>query len=557
MSRVSTGFYGAGSNWRRRLTEVGRHAVAPALVLSAPFVAFLSFHEYAYHRPEILVCLAGIGGISLALGMLASAGAPARTLMLAGVVTFFVDVQLPLKVWFLDLGKATLLTAGFLLLTVLLWLLRRHAERIISLMAATVLASTLLLPIVESQQIRRAPAPPQAPSDLPLIVHLILDEHIGIDGLPADTTVRELQSDLRSFYYSNGFRVFEAAYSEHEDTDRSLGHLLNFSQGKYDDDLAGPGASGFQNGLSRNAYFARMRQLGYALQVYQTDFLQLCSQTESVSCHTSPATGLGVLQDAPLRILEKVRLVAGAYLSRSRLHTAATDWYDIARGTLETIGIDLPHSVWFYRTTPLNGMAAMRQVAQALASATRGQLYFAHFMLPHWPHVYDADCALLPVDRWEGLGGRPESQAARLAAYAGYGRQLRCTTRMIGEIVDAIPSSLRNDAIVIVHGDHGSRLALADDQSSSVGVPTTDNDRDSYSTLFAVRAPDIAAGPDRHFVPITCLLGRLVDAGFRSAEDLDHCAAPPVVFVTGRPGQAFKRVLAPFAAKPGDLSVLP
>ena len=59
---------------------------------------------------------------------------------------------------------------------------------------------------------------PQRPSiaaSKPAILHLILDEHIGVEGLPKDNPdAARLQWELRDFYLSRGFALYGGAYSD-------------------------------------------------------------------------------------------------------------------------------------------------------------------------------------------------------------------------------------------------------------------------------------------------------------------------------------------------------
>ena len=49
---------------------------------------------------------------------------------------------------------------------------------------------------------------------LPLIVHLILDEHIGLEGIPEDLAPASFKDEARTFFTDKGFKVFGGAYSE-------------------------------------------------------------------------------------------------------------------------------------------------------------------------------------------------------------------------------------------------------------------------------------------------------------------------------------------------------
>ena len=46
---------------------------------------------------------------------------------------------------------------------------------------------------------------------LPILVHLVFDEHIGIEGFPEDVPPgRQMREFLRDFFGTYGFRVFRA-----------------------------------------------------------------------------------------------------------------------------------------------------------------------------------------------------------------------------------------------------------------------------------------------------------------------------------------------------------
>ncbi|MGH9385395.1 MAG: hypothetical protein ACRD2N_14025, partial [Vicinamibacterales bacterium] len=217
------------------LKRLLRHSVAPGLVLLTPFVALIKQYEYGFGRPEILICLGGFGLLSFILGALSSIGGRANVLVLAAVLTVFIDVQFALDFWIYGFGKAKLLATASIVISILIWLLRQHATQLITMVAATVLVSTLILPANAARQWRVSELGPRA--NLPLIVHLILDEHIGVEGVPGGEPGAVLRSDLRSFYLNTGFHVFGGAFSEHDETYRSMSHLFNFSVNQYAGDL--------------------------------------------------------------------------------------------------------------------------------------------------------------------------------------------------------------------------------------------------------------------------------------------------------------------------------
>ena len=540
------GIPGAAHSVRFNRREVGRHTAAPLLALLASGAGFLKFHDYSYFTPEVVICVIAIIVVSFLLAALAAAHRAGQMVVLAGVLTLVVDVQLARNFMFLGFGKALTLAGTFLVLIGLSWLVRQHADRLIALVAATVLVTTVLIPKTPAQSTAEPPAS-SGRFDLPLIVHVILDEHIGPDGLPPERSVPALRDALRSFYHSLGFRIFDAAYSEHSRSAESIAQVLNLSPGETHPAWVVPGTGGFTNQLASNVYFSEMMARGYVLRIHQSDFLRLCPEAGRAVCETYPATGLGVLQEVNLSVREKARLLAGAYLKRSKLVEAAAAAYAPLRLQAARAGIALPPWSWHAYTAPLNAMASFEQFLDAVVAARHGELHFAHLLIPHSPEAYNEDCSLRPVDRWVDIGDTPE---ARRAAYAEYDHQVRCTFRKIRQISEAIPAELGADAIFIVHGDHGSRLSLAQALVMN-GEPSSDDDyRDAYSTLFAVRSPHLSGGSDTRFVPITCILRSLVHGQFQDLPDLDYCVERPAVFVTTRDGSVVRKPLAPFTRQP-------
>ncbi len=56
-----------------------------------------------------------------------------------------------------------------------------------------------------------------------------------------------------------------------------------------------------------------------------------------------------------------------------------------------------------------------------------------------------------------------------------------------------------DEATIIVHGDHGSRISVIE-PAAQYADQVTDRDLiDSYATLFAMRGPTVTAGYDRSF----------------------------------------------------------
>jgi hypothetical protein len=516
--------------------RVIRASVAPFLILLTPFVGYVQYQRHGFVNPEVALFLLLLAGLALLLGA-GSAVSPAFSVAtLAGLLTFLVDIQAREP----GLKKLGVL---FLVLCAIIWVLRRHAHRIVSLMMATVVLSLVILPprseAVTSAQSSTALPAASEPRDLPLVLHLLVDEFIGAEGLPRELTPPGFKQQLESFFTERQFRLFGNAYSEYPITKWSVPHLLNLAPGGYIADLTAAGPSEGTFRLTRNAYFERLVSMGYSIQVHQPDYMYVCPDGVPASCRTYATRSLDVLNGLEVPLDTKVRVLGGTFLGQSETYTRAKERY---RTTRRRLARTVPLPAWNWeRSTPASAgsMPMFDAVAKDLSKAQRGTFVFAHVLMPHHPYVFDANCRQRPQGEWLGrndaergdiAGGIMNVADGRATRYAAYFQQIACTEKKIDELLAAIPAPLRHDAIIIIQGDHGSRIALVDPTTSAKVSPAVSDFADGFSTMFAVRSPSIAAGSDLRTTPITCLLRTLVESGFQSTAGIDSCSSPNVVF---------------------------
>ena len=243
-------------------------AIAPSLILLAPFVVFLEHNGYPYLAPETLLLYAGFTAVGSGLGFAAVAGGRAtRSLLMAFLIAILIDVQFDLLEWW-----GMRVAIAFAVPFILTWILGDQASRIYSVVFATIVVSGLVLP--GSGQAPKAPArvnsatsDSRSASDLPVLLHLVLDEHIGVEGIPSELeNAGDIKEKLISFYESNGFRLFGRAYSEYYNTWNSISHFLNFSPNSYRPELVSRLDSDYVWRMSRNEYlrriWKRLRRIG-------------------------------------------------------------------------------------------------------------------------------------------------------------------------------------------------------------------------------------------------------------------------------------------------------
>jgi hypothetical protein len=539
--------------WRSRfpgVTPVLRASVAPFLLLFTPFVAYLEYQRHGLANPEVVIVMLLIAASAIVLGAGSAWFPPLRLVTLAALITFFADIQAR------DPGL-TRLGLLFLASCAVVWVLRQHADRIVSVVMATLLALSILSPRFEAATSEERPdsGAPHARAGLPLILHLLLDEYIGPEGLPAELTPAGFKDARQSFFVDRGFRLFGKAYSEYPTTIWSVPQLLNLTPGRYVSGLTVNSRSGGYR-LARNAYFERLARLGYSVKVHELDYLDLCPGGLPASCRTYPVRSLHALHSLDVPTSVKLEIVGGTFLGQSHAYNRLKLRYrDIRLGMADRIA--LPAWNWERSfPSPAATMPIFDALAADLSKAQPGTFLFAHILLPHHPYIYDSTCRQRPEPEWlirsdadrvnvaGGITNVPEGRAAR---YAAYFQQVVCTERKIQRLLDAIPPALRDEAIVVVHGDHGSRITLVDPTTVTNAIQSLSDYADAFSTMFAVRSRGIESGYDTRMTPITCLLRTLVDSGFQSTSGIEACSSPNTVFFDTKGKGPAPRPLPDFA----------
>jgi hypothetical protein len=511
---------------------------ALALIVLAPFVVLLSFHGYSYFTPEVLLIFVVALAVAALLALLLGVASPLmRAVVVAGLIALFIDMHVDLPTSWSSLVVTLLFLATVAVLATILSLLREHATAILAVIFITLIALTLLRGSSNPNEIvsERIPAAASGNAEPPLLVHLLLDEHIGVEGLPQEIpAARELRGALVGFYTSRGFRLFGGAYSQYANTYNSIANLMNFTSREVSHPYLLHGEDAEWD-LKESAYFQMLEQRGYRLHVYQSTYMDLCHAdgAQPQECTTYPVTSLAMLQDLKLSTYEKARAIANAIVTQSQILLVANKAYErvIRRATLH-VGWQLPAWRW---QEPLFGPLPMAKVfdrlSEDIARHPRGHAFFAHLLLPHYPYVFDRRCKLrASTTDWmtnhiastDGLDFNTADSRAQ--KYVLYAEQTRCLLTLIDGLLDDLDErGLLDDAIVVVNGDHGSRIPVHFPSSSTLtqGVLTDSDFSDTFSTLYAIHAPGVQSGYDDAPLSLVQLLNH--DLGGEPLRAPDSC----------------------------------
>jgi hypothetical protein len=534
--------------------------LALSLILIAPFVILLGHHGYAYSKPEVLLIIAVAITTAAVLALVVGLTAQwIRIVILALLLALFIDVHVTLpRLSAIVIALLYLATAA--VLGLVLWILREHATKILSITFVTLIALTIFTADPSPNRVsRESESTATSAGDAPLFIHLLLDEHIGVEGLPREIHgARELRAELIKFYTEHGFRLFGGAYSQYANTFDAVPNLLNFASRDVSRVYLAPGSDDREWRLKESAYFKMLQDRGYRLHVYQSTYMELCHARDvnPQSCTTYPVASLGTIQDLNLRAVEKARFVVSALLARSHMLRALEVAYRrLVRAPLARQGLSTP--VWkadppSFGPLPIPQMFA--RLTEDILQHPRGHAYFAHLIMPHYPYVYDSHCALRPrSEDWltNHITSPDElvynTQQSRERKYELYADQVRCALRMIDGLLDKLESrGLLQDATFIVNGDHGSRIpAHFPDGATLAGGVLTDSDySDTFSTLYAIHKPGVEPG----YVPEPALVVNLLDHHF-AGEPLQQESSCRVFLVAKDGRSTLKTVNPRFCAR--------
>ena len=389
-----------------------------------------------------------------------------------------------------------------------LWLIRKHASTILAIVFGTLFAGTVLddptpLKFWDSQKISfiqgsnvvsASASGSTASQELPIVVHLLLDELLAPESIPFDIEGgKEVFDTIKDVHGKYRFRLYGRVYSRYYRSSNSILSLINFDFSSLTPAAKYKDPTRKRLGVKeRNAYFEVMANRGYNIHVYQTPHLNFCNDENVVICETlnsfNPASKYISYSPSekwkPTKylFLSIVRAFKDSHIGRYvPLLVETPIWYD---------GQAFP--LWFERLT------------ERIIEAPRGTMIFAHILVPHAPYPLGRDCKVKEDLNYPyNLGKSPPSNEridkSRAPHYKRYFKQTICVYRKLEGLLQKMEDAGRfEDAIVVIHGDHGTRIS----RSRYVEYMSKWDFVANYAALFSIRMPGIEPGYDPRFVPL-------------------------------------------------------
>ncbi len=492
------------------------YLLAAPFLLLAPLTTFVAHAGYPFYAPEILLCMLAVGGAGLVCGAIMASGPSwLRILGATGLVSLVIDVQ---SGWFAALGlrKASVIVVA---VAALCWLLRGRLGQFLAVVSGVLWLTSFLVPASATWQVQGAPK--NGAADRAPFVQIIVDEHIGIEGIPEEFDPGGMfAARIRETLEQRGFTVFTRAYSRYDNTGRSIPAALNF---------AAPGeANPFVEDANHepaqmlaNATISQLHERGYQVHAVETEFLDLCrvsGQSVVEECATYTLNTIAPIRDLPVGAWTKAGMILDLFLHRSEFDGRIR----------RAFGWPEPR-----RVSAVSTMLASDSIVSTLRRARPGDAYLIHLMLPHYPYAFDSECRMRP-DPYSWLDAsapaaapRPNTSDSRRVRYPLYLEQLDCTQKLVSRMFDAlVEAGVFDQSIVLVHGDHGSRITTVSPVPPFLDELRPQDYVDAFSTLFVAKLPGVPGGTDRRVLPLEDLVAAVV-----RDERLPEGAAPELPWV--------------------------
>ena len=486
------------------------------LILISPFLEFAYTNRFIFEIVNVVI-LAGHAVVALAIALLIAIypNRSFRSLLFTLLILVFLDSRVGL---FSGTGLATLIIAPVLF--GVLRLIHSKANTVLIAMFGGIIVGIFFLPFFPNVQEFAETQPPDSAktANLPIYVHIVLDEHTGIEGFDDEIDKQKaVKQSAKDLYINNGFRLFGRAYSQYRDTYSSLSAALNSYQGVNPEEFYVFRNSRKSYILTDNKYFRDLHAAGFTIQIYQTVFVNFCEQTQDIiqRCLTYDVFGTSSEALAELDATEKLAII----LSRLRFFYAKgifRDAYKYVAAYSVRNGLSVP--VLNFEPPevgPIPVIPVFDKLIADIANAPAGSAFFAHLLVPHHRYSVDGRCEIRrPVVHWNSPqfadtapGGRVNTARSRATRYDEYVDQVECALAKVDELIEAMRSAGKfENAIVIVHGDHGSRITQTKARKSNAETMLRQDYIDAFSTLFAVKAPHITPGYDLRMLPLEQLL---------------------------------------------------
>lgn len=464
----------------------GRSAVLACLIVF-PFMGFVLRRQYPFFSPETMVGLLVLSTISVLAGLLCRGAVFRLVVLTVCCVCALVPLQRELSHW-VHVDVVVLAWVLVSLLGLMMWRLKGRFYLAVAVFSTTLLAANLfrigapahILPAAETVNGERPPAH---------FLYLVLDEHMGPEGLPADIEeCRQARGKIERTARRWGLTLHSNAYSNYATTFDSLTSAMNGRLLARHLELSPPPDARGVHHLDTQAFRAAATSQGYALRFIQLRNIDFTGSHPELAFNYDDS--IAEAGDMPGGWTDRFKLLVGRYQASDLVFARFKGFFPFRFGL-----------------RMLFPLSAGRQwpawLIEEILAAKRPTLFFAHILCPHGPYLYKADGTLRAPREWTHDQDyqrleRPDYRAR----YARYGEQVQFLQTQLSYLFSELNArGLFDQMTVVIHGDHGSRILqqrpgiaklevsgpLSVDRFDYAGKPDPQELRDRFSVLFAAK----------------------------------------------------------------------
>ena len=455
------------------------------VALWAGFFNLINYHGYPLFRAECGLVLLGLVAVAWLMSAIRRAAGPRLAFLMSGL---FLAIVIDLSTS-IDLGWFYALWGG---LAVVAWVaegpllkLSLAAFSSVLLFQFVALATGIGAPERPANYAKRLQDPKRPAADRPAIVHLVLDSYLGLDGMglgPEHYT--KLRAEQLAFFTGRGFQVYPGTYSRHVKTVNSLPQLFSYGEAP----LATTNRNLQYSVADELPYFVDLDQRGYRTSMVAPTYLDFCVNQPLTYCRKFERSALPAMLDSDLTAVDRATVMGFTLLQLAGLPSRAAEALQLRSN--DWFGTEGRRPYNRAKLLPLASMHELERFTAELSTLERGEARMIHLLLPHDPYILDAQCNARPEPDWLDEHG-PGAPDAREKAFAD---QVRCLQTKLGTMLDALDRTpAGRDAIVVLHGDHGSRISPI---APFLGGPTLTKRelQMSYSAFFGIRVPGEPGG---------------------------------------------------------------
>lgn len=332
-------------------------------------------------------------------------------------------------------------------------------------------------------------------------LHIILDEQLTpIADHPTMPDI-EGRQEVVDVYLDHGFQLFGRADSEAQETFQAVSAIFGLNEDITNFvELAEPSPYSYR--VADNQLLQRLLETGFAPTIITSNYLGLCSDDPRVTCHMyrlhDMMSGADFLGWQPIKRLQYALVMIDNDLKWGS--RAVMGYRGLAVRFAKLVGWRYePHEAIM---PPLTNLAMLKDLSASVAQMEAGDALIAHLLVTHRPFLFDRDCNVNEISAWR-YPLYPTRTEIDPSAFEAFWDQSICAHRELEELFESIDG--RSDLVVIVHGDHGSRLLSRTPLNTQI---------DSRATLLAVKAPGFEPGLITSTVPLQATFADIFETIF-------------------------------------------